>query len=255
DIPAGFSDKLTLLVPAIGIPFMVISWFMLIKFIYRLNGYILHRITVISYFVVFFTMLFTVAFLVQNQLIKLPFNPLVFVVRLLVILNFIVHLVLIYPVINPKKNSTASFSTKPFQKIIAFYFTGVVVYSLLLWFFEIFGFISTCISILVLFAVSVSVPVFIKLYPTRLFQTEKPDNIDFNAFCTLYEISNREAEIILEICSGKSNKAIAEKLFITLQTVKDHNHRIYTKTQVKSRVQLTNLVHEKTGKTPLPNKV
>lgn len=72
-------------------------------------------------------------------------------------------------------------------------------------------------------------------------------NMDFDAFCNFYEISKREAEIILEICSGLSNKAISEKLFITLQTVKDHNHRIYTKIGVKSRVQLANLVRKKTG--------
>ena len=73
------------------------------------------------------------------------------------------------------------------------------------------------------------------------------NSIDFITFCKLYEISKRESEIMLEICSGKSNKAISEKLFITIQTVKDHNHRIYTKTGVKSRVQLSNLVREKTG--------
>ncbi|MCG6187779.1 LuxR C-terminal-related transcriptional regulator [Maribellus maritimus] len=76
---------------------------------------------------------------------------------------------------------------------------------------------------------------------------EEEKNIDFSTFCNLYEISKREAEIILEICTGKTNKAISEKLFITLQTVKDHTHRIYTKTGVKSRVQLANLVREKTG--------
>ena len=71
--------------------------------------------------------------------------------------------------------------------------------------------------------------------------------MNFKSFCEIFEISKREAEIIWEICSGKTNKAISEKLFITLQTVKDHTHRIYTKTGVKSRVQLANLVREKTG--------
>ena len=64
---------------------------------------------------------------------------------------------------------------------------------------------------------------------------------NFDAFCDLYEISKREAEIVTEICNGLTNKAIADKLFITLQTVKDHNHRIFTKTGVKSRVQLTRI--------------
>lgn len=64
----------------------------------------------------------------------------------------------------------------------------------------------------------------------------------FEEFCRKYEVSPRESEIIREICNGLSNKEIADKLFITLQTVKDHTHRIYIKTNVKSRVQLMNLV-------------
>lgn len=63
----------------------------------------------------------------------------------------------------------------------------------------------------------------------------------FEAFCQRYDISRREAEIIREIRAGKSNREIADTLFITLQTVKDHIHRIFTKTGVSNRVQLINL--------------
>ena len=66
----------------------------------------------------------------------------------------------------------------------------------------------------------------------------------FTAFCQRYEISPREAEIITELCKGKSNREIADGLFITLQTVKDHLYRIFIKTEVKSRVQLVNLVNQ-----------
>lgn len=66
----------------------------------------------------------------------------------------------------------------------------------------------------------------------------------FSAFCVKYEISKRESEIIQLICVGLTNKEIAEKLFITLQTVKDHTSRIYLKTEVKNRTQLANLARE-----------
>lgn len=68
---------------------------------------------------------------------------------------------------------------------------------------------------------------------------------NFEAFCLKYEISRREAEIIREIQAGKSNRAIADTLFITLQTVKDHIHRIFTKTGVSNRVQLINLTQQR----------
>jgi len=62
------------------------------------------------------------------------------------------------------------------------------------------------------------------------------------AFVGKFEISKRESEIIELICMGKSNQDISDSLFISLQTVKDHIHRIYLKTGVKNRVQLTNLI-------------
>jgi DNA-binding CsgD family transcriptional regulator len=63
-------------------------------------------------------------------------------------------------------------------------------------------------------------------------------------FATKYGISGREKEIIELICIGKSNQDISECLFISIQTVKDHIHRIYLKTDVKNRVQLANLIRK-----------
>jgi DNA-binding CsgD family transcriptional regulator len=51
-------------------------------------------------------------------------------------------------------------------------------------------------------------------------------------------ITKRERQVVEKICLGKTNKQIAEELFISLQTVKDHTHRIYSKLGVKSRMQL-----------------
>ena len=51
-----------------------------------------------------------------------------------------------------------------------------------------------------------------------------------------FEISKREA--------GMTNKDISDSLFISVQTVKDHIHRIFIKTGVKNRVQLTNLLEQ-----------
>lgn len=55
-----------------------------------------------------------------------------------------------------------------------------------------------------------------------------------------YGITPREREIIQLVCQGKSNREIAKELFITLQTVKDHNKNIFRKTGVENRVQLVN---------------
>jgi len=52
-------------------------------------------------------------------------------------------------------------------------------------------------------------------------------------------ISETEANIVNMICDGLTNKEISDKLFLSLQTIKDHNYRIYKKLKVSNRVQLT----------------
>lgn len=60
-----------------------------------------------------------------------------------------------------------------------------------------------------------------------------------------YEITKREREIVNKICEGKTNQQIADELFISLQTVKDHTHRIYTKIGIHSRLKLVQLVNSR----------
>lgn len=63
-------------------------------------------------------------------------------------------------------------------------------------------------------------------------------------FLHKYAISRREADILRGIYAGKTNQEIANQLFISLQTVKDHSSRIYQKTFVKNRAQLSTLIRE-----------
>ena len=60
-----------------------------------------------------------------------------------------------------------------------------------------------------------------------------------------YGITPREREIIELICAGRTNQEIAEKLFISVATVKDHNYNTFRKTGVRNRVELTNLFRER----------
>jgi DNA-binding CsgD family transcriptional regulator len=56
-----------------------------------------------------------------------------------------------------------------------------------------------------------------------------------------YGITPREREVIELICAGSTNQEIADRLFISVATVKDHNHNIFRKTNVRNRVELVNL--------------
>jgi len=59
-----------------------------------------------------------------------------------------------------------------------------------------------------------------------------------------FKITKREMEVIDLICLGKTNKEIADQLFISVDTIKDHNYKIFQKTGVKNRTQLVKLVND-----------
>ena len=58
-----------------------------------------------------------------------------------------------------------------------------------------------------------------------------------------YGVTKRERQIVQKICLGKTNQQIANELFISLQTVKDHTHRIYSKIGINSRMQLVQMMN------------
>jgi DNA-binding CsgD family transcriptional regulator len=244
NLSAAINSKLAFFIPVFGIPFMIVSWFMLLKFAYNLNGYKFTKTFIVLYFLALLSGVFTFALLVEEEVIFVPHDAGMLAVRAIITLNLVVHLFFILPFFIPKKHLHQQKQTGINKKWAMLYLVGVLLYSLAFFFVAYFGFISTTIAILLTFLASVVLPVRARISQV---QPKTDSNINFDVFCEHYEISKREAEVIMEICSGKNNKAIADKLFITLQTVKDHNHRIYTKTGVKSRVQLANLVREKTG--------
>ena len=54
-------------------------------------------------------------------------------------------------------------------------------------------------------------------------------------------ITPREQEIIQLIQAGKTNQEIADQLYISVATVKDHNHNIFRKCGTRNRLELANL--------------
>lgn len=58
------------------------------------------------------------------------------------------------------------------------------------------------------------------------------------------EISKREKEVLELICKGLSNQEIADRLFISLPTVKSHVSNLFSKFDVKRRTQLIHYCRE-----------
>lgn len=65
-------------------------------------------------------------------------------------------------------------------------------------------------------------------------------NEDFvlnKSLVTKLELSNRELEILGLMAEGNSNQEIANRLFVSLSTVKTHNQNLFEKLDVKRRTQ------------------
>lgn len=237
------SNKLAFFIPFIGIPFMVVSWFMLLKFAFNLSGYRFKKIFTLVYFPTFVGIVFALGVLIYKEILLIPEQSDLFVVRIILGLNLLAHLFFILPFLKPNHNISLVKESGFARNYALIFLLLTALYTGVASFISSFGFVSVCLSIILIFSTGIFIPALIRI---KTYKQSNEEDMDFASFCQHYEISKREAEIIIEICSGKSNKAIADKLFITLQTVKDHNHRIFTKTGVKSRVQLSNLVHDKT---------
>ncbi len=87
---------------------------------------------------------------------------------------------------------------------------------------------------------------YIRQQSDLIFRPIAGESLDLNRKKHLFEkyrITRREQEVIEQICLGKTNQQIADTLFISLQTVKDHTHRIYTKVGINNRMKLVRLVN------------
>ncbi|GEL76927.1 response regulator transcription factor [Tenuibacillus multivorans] len=71
----------------------------------------------------------------------------------------------------------------------------------------------------------------------HLFKHIKKNNAKSEEEKRLDELTNRELDVLQEIMNGKSNKAIAQSLFVTEKTVKTHISNILSKLEVQDRTQ------------------
>jgi DNA-binding CsgD family transcriptional regulator len=62
------------------------------------------------------------------------------------------------------------------------------------------------------------------------------------AFISAYKITKREAEVVELISHGLTNQQIADRLYVSLTTVRTHIYNVFQKTGAESRVHLLRIV-------------
>ncbi len=84
--------------------------------------------------------------------------------------------------------------------------------------------------------------VLIYYFGTYLLAESRPAGSLDGSFIERFRISPRESEVIQLLNRGLSNHEIAEKLCVSLATIKTHAHNIYEKTGASSRYDLFHLI-------------
>ena len=62
------------------------------------------------------------------------------------------------------------------------------------------------------------------------------------SFCTRHRLTPREEDVVQLLLEGLTTSDMADRLGISLHTVRDHLKRLYRKTGVRSRSELLSLV-------------
>lgn len=237
------------LFPFIGLPFLIAAWYMKLKMAAELCQKKTHPFIPFIYFA-----LTTLAFLGYGLAIKkIPelkleshkdmqqYIFLGFATIEMIVEGYIVVFLFVQ-----------SFGQQQLQKKLLLSRIALIIIALTLLkaaslYFSQIHFAIGLYFILLFFAGNLPIVFLIRVY---LGKNESVDSVIINIEESLFQkfkITPREKEIIIEICKGNTNQQIADKMFITLQTVKDHIHNIFQKTEVKNRVQLSQLFASNTN--------
>lgn len=244
-------EKISHFFTFLGFPFLVLAWYMYLRCCHELVGTVLSAGAIFSYLVIWFLVFICygiVLYFFQDlsqryshlipKMIRIAFGGL----GLLVLVHGTTNIMMSLPV-KEKRDKRALARFGVLNLII---FLGVITLLLLAGMHQYIG----AAFIFLFFTSSVLPAIMIRSYMIQSIPVpeSKLNGIgNMEQFVTEFGISKREEEIIQQICQGKSNKEISENLFIALQTVKDHVYRIFLKTGVKNRIQLSNLIRKLSG--------
>jgi DNA-binding CsgD family transcriptional regulator len=222
----------------LGVPFLLFGWMMLLRFAWEISGRKKNRWFFLWFLVVNFLILLGLALVIKENTSVRPDNIIrYYFISLCMIYSGVSSLIIISP------GHHKAVIHRPDARIISFSLAGIAaIQSISLVFIGSKLYIGLAF-IFLFFSGNTFLPLYLSYGAMLSFLRETPGkDLSFEDFCRKFEISPRESEIIREICNGLTNQEISDRLFISLQTVKDHTHRIYIKTNAKNRVQLINLV-------------
>jgi DNA-binding CsgD family transcriptional regulator len=232
--------------PVLGVPFLCISWIMLVKMGYSLTEMPVKR-KVLGFLIIFFVGIVPLMwglYIVFYRGDWFHGEQLTYAEMGLMLFIEMASMILFAGFVLPNSKKYKKTKRKIVNRFVMLMLLAFALRSTALpfllsrpWFVA---------PIVLLYFLSNFVPAFyLKLNSDVAFvpvYAGRPNEQKKALLCKKYGITKREKEIVDGICEGKTNQQIADQLFISLQTVKDHTHRIYSKIGINSRMKLVQLV-------------
>ena len=248
EVDGNIAEMVTNFLPVLGVPFLLISWFMLIKMGFSLID-VKSKNRAFRIYLIFLAIVIAVVsgiyFLTDNFRAFTKEHLIYTEMGIFISLELCYMLIFSGIVWHYSKRQK-----RPDKKIVTRFMILMLLALVLRLAVLPFAFSSPWIvaPLILVYFISNLVPLFyLKIHSHLVFaplHSENPNQEKKELIYSKYEISKREKEVIEQICLGKTNQQIADELFISLQTVKDHTHRIYTKIGIKSRMKLVQMVND-----------
>jgi DNA-binding CsgD family transcriptional regulator len=241
------TESISLFVTYLGIPFLGLSWFMFIRLSHEIVNAEIHSVFNLAYFGILSLGFIGFGLLLVKQDLLGENRYAIINAAMRIGFTGLTLMVYVYSLVQLFLRTGKFLDAKDRYNIRLFgmFYVLFAVGTILLVYLSERKLLYGLAFILFIFAMHLLPLFFLSMYLDKNFidpAEKQAFDESLGAFIGKFEISRRESEIVELICRGKSNQDISDSLFISLQTVKDHIHRIYLKTGVKNRVQLTNLI-------------
>jgi DNA-binding CsgD family transcriptional regulator len=232
----------------LGIPFLALAKFMFIRSILDF----LNKKASTSFLVIYFFILTSAFVLYGVYMIRLTrfqlgeYQKLILIQRWAFAVFMITFYLSAYLYILISTRRLSDQPSKKFIRVFGSWYMAFMILCILSLTFTSYRLISHQVFFLIFLSWHLIPLLFMNIYLNKYERQEHILPNDFEArlraFAAEHDISRRECDVVRLICRGLANQEISDSLFISLQTVKDHIHRIFVKTGVKNRVQLTNML-------------
>jgi DNA-binding CsgD family transcriptional regulator len=247
DTEAGAVDVVAGVLPVLGVPFLFMSWVMLLNMACSMFGKTF-KTAWYSLHVAVFLVLLAASWLAVSVLQAEPEAPAasVGVVEALAMIGTELFYFSVFLAFVARFRGAAEGEKRRVLLTFALLLAGAYAARSLLAGLVLIDVRLGTVALLAVHASNLPPLLYLRAKADRVFspvKAEQATKLGIEHALDRYGVTKRERQIVEKICLGKTNKQIAEELFISLQTVKDHTHRIYSKIGINSRVQLVQLMN------------